>query len=90
MSASGGTPMLSWMLRDTLVKRKFSSCSQYQSEDSSVRLRKRSSLSRRANSAFLRSVSSSNTAISYRDFPSASRTSATVRSAQTVAPSLRR
>jgi len=33
------------------VKRRLSSCSQYQSVDSSVRLRKRSSLSRSASSA---------------------------------------
>ena len=37
-----------------MVKRKFSSCSQYQSEESSVRLRKRSSLSRSTSSACLR------------------------------------
>src|SRR5258705_10308259 len=37
-----------------MVNRKLSSCSQYQSEESSVRLRKRASLSRSTSSASLR------------------------------------
>ena len=51
------------MRRDMNVRPKFSSCSQYQSEESCVRPRKRSSLSRSAASARFLSVMSSKIAI---------------------------
>src|SRR5258706_555245 len=64
MKAAASSPVRSPMRRDMNLRPKFSSCSQYQSEESCVRLRKRASLSRTASSAALRSVMSSKIAIS--------------------------
>src|SRR5437867_11254579 len=55
-----------WRLSETIVKRKFSSCSQYQSDESSVRFRKRSSLTRRDRKSTR--LNSSHRTISYAVF----------------------
>ncbi len=78
------------MRPDMKLRRNLSSCSQYQSEDTWVRLRKRASLRFSARSASLRSVMSSRTAISYSGAPPAPRTSAMARSTHTTPPSPRR
>ncbi|OGA08076.1 MAG: hypothetical protein A3D95_13240 [Betaproteobacteria bacterium RIFCSPHIGHO2_12_FULL_69_13] len=66
------------------------SFSQYQSEDSSTRLRKRSSLRRSASSACLRAEMSCTTATSCSGSPEGPRATEMVSPTHTAVPSLRR